>query len=67
LKEDHCTLVEIKQRIPGFDHFIGSWVYRGDINFVVDVGPANSVSELIQALLQMNMERVDYVFLTHIH
>lgn len=67
MKEDHCTLVEIKQRIPGFDHFIGSWVYRGDINFVVDVGPANSVSELIQALLQMNMERVDYVFLTHIH
>jgi glyoxylase-like metal-dependent hydrolase (beta-lactamase superfamily II) len=67
LKEDYCELIEIKQRIPGFGHFIGSWVYRGDINFVVDVGPANSVSELIKALWQMKIERVDYVLLTHIH
>jgi len=67
LKEEYCELIEIKQRIPGFGHFIGSWVYRGDINFVVDVGPANSVSELIKALSQMKIERVDYVLLTHIH
>ena len=67
MKEDYCELIEIKQRIPGFDHFIGSWVYRGDINFVVDVGPANSVSELTKALWQMKIERVDYVLLTHIH
>jgi glyoxylase-like metal-dependent hydrolase (beta-lactamase superfamily II) len=67
LKEDYCELIEIKQRIPGFGHFIGSWVYKGDINFVVDVGPANSVSELIKVLRQMKIERVDYVLLTHIH
>jgi glyoxylase-like metal-dependent hydrolase (beta-lactamase superfamily II) len=67
LKEDYCELIEIRQRIPGFGHFIGSWVYRGDINFVVDVGPANSVSELIKTLWQMKIERVDYVLLTHIH
>lgn len=66
MKED-CKLIEIKQKIPGFDHFIGSWVYRGDISFVVDVGPANSVGQLIQTLLEMKMERVDYVLLTHIH
>jgi len=67
LKEDDCTLIEIKQKIPGFDHFIGSWVYRGAINLVVDVGPANSVGKLIEALMKMNMEMVDYVLLTHIH
>ncbi|UCD86744.1 MAG: MBL fold metallo-hydrolase [Desulfobacterales bacterium] len=67
MTEDHCALVEIKQRIPGFDRFIGSWIYQGEINFVVDVGPANSVNNLIQALLHMNMARVDYVLLTHIH
>ncbi|MBW1741342.1 MAG: MBL fold metallo-hydrolase [Deltaproteobacteria bacterium] len=67
LKEHNCTLIEIKQKIPGFNHFIGSWVYRGDINFVVDVGPANSVSRLIEALMMMNVERVDYILLTHIH
>jgi len=60
-------LIEIKQKIPGFDHFIGSWVYRGDINLVVDVGPANSAGKLIEALMKMNMERVDYILLTHIH
>jgi len=67
LKEHDCTLIEIKQKIPGFDRFIGSWVYRGDINLVVDVGPANSVGKLIEALMKMNMERVDYILLTHIH
>lgn len=67
MKEHDCTLIEIKQTIPGFDHFIGSWVYRGDINLVVDVGPANTVAKLIQALMRMNMEMVDYVLITHIH
>jgi glyoxylase-like metal-dependent hydrolase (beta-lactamase superfamily II) len=33
----------------------------------VDVGPANSVHRLVEALAKMNMERVDYVLLTHIH
>jgi glyoxylase-like metal-dependent hydrolase (beta-lactamase superfamily II) len=67
LTENRCALVEVKQRIPGFDQFIGSWVYHGEINFVVDVGPANSVSELVQTLLQMNVKGIDYVLLTHIH
>ena len=67
MKEHDCTLIEIKQKIPGFDHFIGSWVYPGDVNLVVDVGPANSVGRLIEALMKMNMERVDYILLTHIH
>jgi glyoxylase-like metal-dependent hydrolase (beta-lactamase superfamily II) len=60
-------LIEIKQEIPGFDKFIGSWVYRGDINLVVDVGPDKSVGRLIEALIEMNIKRVDYVLVTHIH
>ena len=67
MNEQDCRLIEIKQKIPGFDRFIGSWVYRGDINFVVEGGPANSVGSLIGALETMNMERVDYILLTHIH
>ncbi|HID28962.1 MAG TPA: MBL fold metallo-hydrolase [Desulfobacterales bacterium] len=67
LNEEDCRLIEIKQKIAGFDHFIGSWVNRGDINFVVDVGPANSVDSLIEALVTLNMERVDYILLTHTH
>lgn len=60
-------LIEIKQERPGFDHFIGAWVYQGGLNFVIDVGPANSVNRLIEALNAMNLERVDFVLLTHIH
>jgi glyoxylase-like metal-dependent hydrolase (beta-lactamase superfamily II) len=67
LKESNCTLIEIKQEIPGFDHFIGSWVCRGDVNLVVDVGPANSAGQLIETLTSMDMERVDYILVTHIH
>ena len=66
-KEHDCSLIEIKQKIPGYDHFIGSWVCRGDINLVVDVGPANSVGRLIETLMEMNIKRVDYVLVTHIH
>ena len=67
MKEHDCSLIEIKQKIPGYDHFIGSWVCRGDINLVVDVGPANSVGRLIETLMEMNIKRVDYVLVTHIH
>jgi glyoxylase-like metal-dependent hydrolase (beta-lactamase superfamily II) len=67
MKYNESTLIEIKQNSPGFNQFIGSWLYRGDINFVVDVGPANSVLRLIDALTEMKIERIDYIFLTHIH
>jgi glyoxylase-like metal-dependent hydrolase (beta-lactamase superfamily II) len=67
LKGNGCKLIEIKQEIPGFNHFIGSWVYQGHTNFVVDVGPASSVDKLLEALTDMGMDRVDYVLLTHIH
>lgn len=65
--EMNPALVEIKQDWPGLDQFIGSWVYRGDINLVVDVGPANSVERLIDSLSAMNLDRVDVVLVSHIH
>jgi glyoxylase-like metal-dependent hydrolase (beta-lactamase superfamily II) len=67
MEYNECKLIEIKQKLAGFNQFIGSWLYRGDINFVVDVGPANSVFRLIDALTEMKIETIDYVFLTHIH
>ena len=67
MEYNECRLIEIKQELLDFDQFIGSWFYRGDINFVVDVGPANSVFRLINALAEMKIENIDYVFLTHIH
>ena len=61
------TLVEIKQDIPGFDHFFGSWVYQDDVNIVVDVGPANTAVRLMESLNSIGLDRVDYVLLTHLH
>jgi len=60
-------LIDLKLNRPGYDHFIASWVCRGDSNIVVDVGPANSVHVLLEALEAMEMNGVDLVLLTHIH
>lgn len=61
------TLVEIPQALPGFGHFIGSWVCPGDPTLVIDVGPASSVSHLFDALTRLGVRKVDYFLLTHIH
>lgn len=60
------TLVTIPQNEPGLRDFIGAWVLR-DPNVVIDVGPSSSVGRLVDSLLGMGVERVDYVLLTHIH
>jgi len=61
------TLVELKQDRPGFAHFIGSWVCRGDHTILVDVGPRRSIGQLAASLREMNIDKVDYILLTHIH
>jgi glyoxylase-like metal-dependent hydrolase (beta-lactamase superfamily II) len=61
------TLVEIKQNMPGFDHFFASWIYQDDVNIVVDVGPANTAMQLTESLNSLGLDRVDYVLLTHLH
>ena len=60
-------LIEIKQNSPGFNGFLGSWACKGHVNFLVDVGPANTSGRLINALESFGLDRVDYIFLTHIH
>ena len=66
-KQDDCRLIEIKQALPGYGRFIGSWLYRGEVNVVVDVGPARSGRRFIESLVQLGVDRVDYILLTHIH
>jgi glyoxylase-like metal-dependent hydrolase (beta-lactamase superfamily II) len=60
-------LIEIKLNMPGFNGFIGPWVCRDDINFIVDVGPANTSDQLIRSLRSMGVDRLDLILLTHIH
>ena len=60
-------LIEIKQDSPGFNGFLGSWACMGPVNFLVDVGPANTSGRLIRTLESFGLNHVDYIFLTHIH
>ena len=53
--------------MPGFNPFFGSWVCRDDLNFLVDVGPANTANRLIDSLVSLGLDWVDYILLTHIH
>jgi len=61
------TLIEIKQERPGFDGFIGSWLYQDDLTLLVDVGPANTCGRLMENLARLEINRIDYILLTHIH
>lgn len=53
--------------MPGFDHFIGAWLYKGKNTFLVDVGPAVTLPFLLEALESLQVTHLDYIFLTHIH
>ena len=60
-------LIELKKCFPGCEPFFGIWLLHDRYNIIVDVGPARNASELIEALKVKGVDRLDYVFLTHIH
>jgi glyoxylase-like metal-dependent hydrolase (beta-lactamase superfamily II) len=61
------VLLEIPQRRPGFDRFVGCWLCKGDPVVLVDVGPAKSAENLIASLGSLGIERIDIILLTHLH
>lgn len=60
-------LIPLKQKIEGLDRFISSWIFKGETCFLVDVGPGASASQLLAALKELEIERLDFIFLTHVH
>jgi glyoxylase-like metal-dependent hydrolase (beta-lactamase superfamily II) len=64
---DDLILITLKPPIDGFDNFISAWLYRGDVTFLVDVGPASTAPGLLQVLADVGVEHLDYILLTHIH
>ena len=60
-------LIPLDQDLPGFRSFIGSWLYKGEKTFLVDVGPAATIPRLFNALDQSEVESLDAILLTHIH
>ena len=61
-----CWL-NLPQKIPGWENFIGSWLVLDGPTLLVDVGPSASVEYLAEQLSRMGITAIDYVFLTHIH
>ena len=59
--------VDINFDRPGFGRFFVAWVFLGEVNLVVDTGPASCADNLLNALDSLGVDRVDRVLLTHIH
>jgi glyoxylase-like metal-dependent hydrolase (beta-lactamase superfamily II) len=53
--------------LDGFADFISAWVVVGPPSFLVDVGPGSTADQLLRALEDLGIARLDYLLLTHIH
>lgn len=60
-------LITLTPPIPGFNNFIGVWLYKGNITFLVDVGPSVTANDLLKALQDIKVQHLDFILLTHIH
>jgi len=60
-------LITLPPVAPGFQNFIGVWLYKGEINFIVDTGTSSTSDALLQSLGKTGVRHLDYIFLTHIH
>jgi len=64
----HLFLISLPQKLEGFHDFISAWLYRdGNIAFLVDPGPAASVTILEEALQAIGVKELNYILLTHVH
>jgi len=59
--------VEIRPILPGFHRFISVWAVRDALNVLVDVGPASGGEGLLADLEAIGFDRLDYIWITHIH
>jgi len=62
-------LIDLQPPIPGYRKFIGAYLFCGEKNAIIDVGPKASVHNLLRALTELNLSpnEIDYIVLTHIH
>ena len=65
--QPHLYRIPLCRNIDGLEGFIGSWVFDGDVTFIVDVGPKTSLSTLLEGLQELKIKRLDFIFLTHVH
>lgn len=63
------TCIDLDQpELEGFRRFISSWLVRsGRHTLLVDPGPLSTIPQLLAELRRQQVERLDYLLLTHIH
>lgn len=61
--------LNLQPPIPGYQNFIGAYLFCGERKAIVDVGPRAAVPSLMSALAELDIgpDEIDYVVLTHIH
>lgn len=64
---DDLYLAMLNPPIEGYENFLSSWIYCGEVTFLVDTGPSVTSGGLVGALDSLGIHRLDYIFLTHIH
>ena len=62
-------LLNLQPPIPGYKRFIGAYLFSGEKNAIVDVGPTAAIPNLLSALTEAGIspKEIDYIVLTHIH
>lgn len=54
--------------LEGFRQFISSWLYQKDeLALLVDPGPLSTIEQLRSRLKELQVTKLDYILLTHIH
>ena len=64
---DDLSLITLNPPLEGFDNFISVWLYRGEVSFLVDVGPSSTAEGLVGVLDDSGFDYLDFILLTHIH
>ena len=61
--------LDLRPPVAGHEKFIGSYLFCGASNVIVDVGPVAAIPNLLSLMTDLGISRdaVDYVVLTHIH
>lgn len=61
-------LVDLDQALTGQRRFISCWVaIAPELVFIVDPGPPSTADRLLGALEDLQIPRLDYILLTHVH
>ena len=62
-------LLDLEPPIPAYSRMLGAYLFCGEKNAIVDVGPKQAIPGLLQALDELNLspKAIDYILLTHIH